>query len=153
MVKAVGFNCCKVSLVSTSTQYLNTMIIYMVIIINVFIFQPLILSLFGRWISVTCWYSIRYKSVRWRLAAAIYHWSNTKGSQRIWSGGWVNGRLLGICSLCVHRLRRVDTGLRNTDITNAHGLVIHGFRPFIYLILCAFGTDLKGFWRASSPRC
>ena len=38
MVKAVGFNCCKVSLVSTSIQYLNTMIIYMVIIINVFIF-------------------------------------------------------------------------------------------------------------------
>lgn len=38
MVKAVGFNCCKVSLFSTSIQYLNTMIIYMVIIINVFIF-------------------------------------------------------------------------------------------------------------------
>ena len=38
MVKAVGFNCCKVSLVSTSTQYLNTMIIYMVIIINVLFF-------------------------------------------------------------------------------------------------------------------
>ena len=53
--------------------------------------------------------------------------------------------------LCVHRLRRVDTGLRNTDITGAHGLVIHGFLLFIYLILCAFGTDLKGFWRASSP--
>ena len=56
-------------------------------------------------------------------------------------------------SLCVHRLRRVDTGLRNTDITNAHGLVIHGFLFFIYLILCAYGTDFKGFWRASSPRC
>ena len=39
MVKAVGFNCCKVSLVSTSTQYLNTMIIYMVIIINVLFFN------------------------------------------------------------------------------------------------------------------
>ena len=38
MVKAVGFNDCKISLASTSIQYLNTMIIYMVIIINVFIF-------------------------------------------------------------------------------------------------------------------
>ena len=38
MVKAVGFNGCKISLASTSIQYLNTMIIYMVIIINVFIF-------------------------------------------------------------------------------------------------------------------
>ena len=47
MVKAVGFNCCKVSLVSTSIQYLNTMIIYMVIMINVFIFKPFILLLFG----------------------------------------------------------------------------------------------------------
>ena len=36
-------------------------------------------------------------------------------------------------------------GLRNTDITNAHGLVIHGFRPFIYSILCAFGAILKDF--------
>lgn len=39
MVKAVGFNCCKLSLVSTSIQYLNMMIIYMVIIINVVIFN------------------------------------------------------------------------------------------------------------------
>ena len=54
---------------------------------------------------------------------------------------------------CTHRLRRVCTGLRNTDITGAHGLVIHGFLLFKYLILCAFGTDFKGFWRASSPRC
>ena len=38
MVKAVVFNGCKVSLASTSIQYLNTMIIYMVIIINVFVF-------------------------------------------------------------------------------------------------------------------
>ena len=38
MVKAIGFNGCKISLASTSIQYLNTMIIYMVIIINVFIF-------------------------------------------------------------------------------------------------------------------
>ena len=38
MVKAVGFNGCKVSLASTSIQYLNTMIIYIVIIINVFVF-------------------------------------------------------------------------------------------------------------------
>ena len=38
MVKAVGFNGCKVSLASISIQYLNTMIIYMVIIINVFVF-------------------------------------------------------------------------------------------------------------------
>ena len=27
---------------------------------------------------------------------------------------------------CTHRLRRLCTGLRNTDITGAHGLVIHG---------------------------
>ena len=45
MVKAVGFNGCKVSLVSISIQYLNTMIIYMVIIINVFVFYSLALGL------------------------------------------------------------------------------------------------------------
>ena len=45
MVKAVGFNGCKISLASTSIQYLNTMIIYMVIIINVFIFYSLALGI------------------------------------------------------------------------------------------------------------
>ena len=45
MVKAVGFNGCKISLASISIQYLNTMIIYMVIIINVFIFYSLALGL------------------------------------------------------------------------------------------------------------
>ena len=52
---------------------------------------------------------------------------------------------------CVHRLRRVDTGLRNTDITNAHGWVIHGsFIPIILGFKSAFGAILKDFGRYAS---
>ena len=48
--------------------------------ISVFIFQPLILSLFRLFGCASCWYIGRYASDRWRYAVATCHESVTKVS-------------------------------------------------------------------------
>ena len=64
-------------------------------------------------------------------------------------GWWFYGIIIShfgfYFSCCPNRLRRLGTGQRNTDITNAHGLVFHGYWPVLNWDLCACGADFKGF--------
>ena len=107
--------------------------------INVFIFQLLILSLFHVCRHLTCCMSALCKSVRSHSSCLTYHRSNTQLSCNQWS---VLGEWFGCCT---HRLRRVCTGLRNTDITGAHGLVIHGFFPLYIWFYVPSARILKDF--------
>ena len=119
MVKSVGFNGCKVSLASTSIQYLNTMIIYMVIIINVFIFLPRRVSCH----FVTCHFSNDFDVTK---------------KEEVYNILIINNLYINIYFFCFQFLEKWQVTSDNLPITTFNVLILSILRTQI----CHFSVSL-----------